>query len=87
MLIYGRQSEFSEGPEWNRKRQGLRESGVDEMTYDRLRPLAGSANAITVRVKRDNGLVERWAVAIQPTLQLGPTNQLGGADPWTGGGD
>jgi hypothetical protein len=74
MLIYGRQSEFSERPDWNRKRRGLRDPSVDEMTYDRLRPLAGSANAITVRIGRGNDLVARRAVAIPPTFQLGPTN-------------
>lgn len=74
MLIYGRQSEFTERPDWNRKRRGLRDPSIDEMTYDRLRPLAGSANAITVRINRANDLAERRAVAIPPTFQFGPTN-------------
>lgn len=74
MLIYGRRSEFAERPDWNRKRRGLRDPSIDEMTYDRLRPLAGSANAITVRVNRADDLTERRAVAIPPTFRFGPEN-------------
>lgn len=74
MLIYGRQTEFSERPDWNRKRRGLRDPSIDEMTFDRLRPFSGSANAITVRINREKDLVERRAVAVPPTFRFGPTN-------------
>jgi hypothetical protein len=74
VLIYGRQSEFAERPDWNRKRRGLRDPDIDGMTYDRLRPLPGSANAVTVRVSRANDRVAREAIAIPPTFQFGPEN-------------
>ncbi len=74
MLIYGRQAEFSEHPDRNRKRRGLRDPSIGAMTFDRLRPSYGSANAITVRVNRKNDLVERWAVAVPPTFKFGPAN-------------
>lgn len=74
LLIYGRQSEFAERPDRNRKRRGLRGPSIDGMTYDRLRPLPGSANAITVRVSPSNDLVTRVAIAIPPTFRFGPEN-------------
>lgn len=74
MLIYGRQTEFSERPDRNRKRRGLRDPAVEEMTYDRLRPRWGSANAVTVRVERANDLTTRRVLAVPPTFRLGPVN-------------
>ena len=74
MLIYGRRSEFGERPEWNRKRGGHDSSNIDAMTYDRLRPLARSANVITVKIERKNDVVTRCAVAVPPTFQFGPSN-------------
>jgi hypothetical protein len=74
LLIYGRQSEFAERPDWNRKRRGVRDPSIDGMTYDRLHPLHGSRKAITVRVSRANNLITREAVAVPPTFQFGPEN-------------
>lgn len=73
MLIYGRQAEFSDSPERNRQRKVSRSSAIEAMTYDRLQPRHGSANAITVRLHRKHGLSTRQAVAIPPTFRFGPT--------------
>lgn len=70
LLIYGRRAEFALQPERNRERRGLRRPSVDAMTYDRLKPLYGSKNAICVRW---NGS-RRTAVAVPPTFRLGPGN-------------
>jgi hypothetical protein len=68
MLIYGRRREFEDQPERNRERRGMRDPRVDAMTYDRLKPLAGSRNAISVRIEGLN----RRVLAIPPTFRLGP---------------
>lgn len=70
LLIYGRRAEFARQPDRNRERRGLRKPSVDAMTYDRLKPLYGSRNAVCVRW--DKG--RRRAVAVPPTFRLGPAN-------------
>jgi hypothetical protein len=68
LLIYGRRKEFDLRPWLNQKRYAVRESATDAMTFDRLRPLPGSANAICLKI------VDRTQVvaAIPPTFRLGP---------------
>jgi Domain of unknown function (DUF4263) len=70
LLIYGRAEEMERRPELNRKRQMVRGQATEAMTFDRLRPLAGSSNAITVRMEGGSPVV----IAIPPTFRVGPTN-------------
>jgi antiviral defense system Shedu protein SduA len=70
ILIYGRQSEFEHSPELNRLRRSMRDSSVAAMTFDRLAPLSGSKNAVCVQIRSGRPR----ALAIPPTLRLGPGN-------------
>lgn len=71
MLIYGRRGEFTEEPDRNRQRRGLRDPSVDAMTYDRLEPLFGSRHCVCVRIEDTN---RRRVVAVPPTFGFGPHN-------------
>lgn len=67
-LIYGRRSEFETNETLSRHRASLRPDWLEWMTYDRLRPLAGSQLAVSVRV-----LMNGWHIlAIPPTFRWGP---------------
>jgi hypothetical protein len=67
-LIYGRRSEFEAKPESLRQRTSLQPDWAKWMTYDRLRPNAGSRNAACVSVS-----VSGWKVkSVPPTFRLGP---------------
>jgi len=70
LLIYGRRAEFDDQRHRSRERRGLRKASVNAMTYDRLKPLYGSRNAICVRLEG----IRRKAIAIPPTFRLGPAN-------------
>jgi hypothetical protein len=66
-LIYGRRSEFDADPTLARQRANLRPHWLEWMTYDRLRPLAGSQLEVSVKVAADGWHV----VAIPPTFRWG----------------
>ncbi|MCP4308705.1 MAG: DUF4263 domain-containing protein [bacterium] len=70
VLIYGRRSEFNEVPERARRRKVLRDTTVDAMTYDRLRPLAGSRNSVCARLNVDS--MRPRVVSVPPTFRFGP---------------
>jgi len=70
LLIYGRAEEMKRRPELNRKRGIIRGQATEAMTFDRLRPLAGSSNTISVRMESGVPVV----IAVPPTFRFGPTN-------------
>jgi hypothetical protein len=70
LLVYGRANELKRRPELNRKRRAIRGSATEAMTFDRLRPLEGSKNAVSVRMENGTAVV----IAIPPTFRLGPAN-------------
>jgi hypothetical protein len=70
LLIYGRRAEFEERPEWNKRRGILRGDHMEAMTFDRLRPLAGSDNVVAVKFRGQVPTV----LAVPPTFRLGPNN-------------
>lgn len=70
MLIYGRRAEFEDEPALNQKRAKIRGANTELMTFDRLRPLPGSWNAVSVRSRRGKTRVG----SIPPTFKFGPRN-------------
>jgi len=69
LLIYGRRQEFRLRPWLSQKRRAIRDPATEAMTFDRIKPLAGSRDALTVRMERTSQIV----VAVPPTFRLGPT--------------
>jgi Domain of unknown function (DUF4263) len=68
LLVYGRQQELIESPEFNLRRRSLLPPDIERMTYDRLAPDPSAANYLCARIRK--GTLE--AVTVPPTLQLGP---------------
>jgi hypothetical protein len=69
LLIYGRQEEFRLRPWLSQKRRATRSPATEAMTFDRIKPLAGSRNAFSVRVAKTSQVV----IAVPPTFRLGPS--------------
>src|SRR5438477_1165681 len=69
LLIYGRREEFRLRPWLNQKRRAIRDPATEAMTFDRIKPLAGSRDAFSVRIENRSPTV----IAVPPTFRLGPT--------------
>jgi hypothetical protein len=70
LLIYGRSEELKQRPDLNQKRRHIKGQATEAMTFDRLRPIAGSRNAVSVRIENGSPVV----LAVSPTFRLGPAN-------------
>ncbi len=69
MLIYGRREEFRLRPWLSQKRRAIRDPATEAMTFDRIKPLAGSRDAVSVRMENTTQIV----IAVPPTFRLGPS--------------
>jgi hypothetical protein len=67
-LIYGRRREWEGNPGLSRRRESLRPGWLKWMSFDRLRPLFDARNHVSARMVRG----KLQAIAVPPTLQLGP---------------
>lgn len=67
LLVYGRRKEIMQ-PHRQARRAALPNKPAEVMTYDRLRPMAGSRHSVTARTDGTSTRV----IAIPPTFQLGP---------------
>ncbi len=69
LLVYGRRAEL-DAPQVHAQRNGLLPANTGVMSFDRLAPSMAGRREITIRVSR-----RRFhAVAISPTLEVGPRN-------------
>ena len=71
-LVYGRRDEATSNRSFAKRRSEMQKNDESLMTYDRLTPNKNLEQCITVRIKRESSGVTYDAIAIPPTLRLGP---------------